>query len=79
VYNLRPGFWAAGDFTRYVLAPAVSFSIVVVELDVRFGYGADAPWVTPERDSVQFVAVADAVVVRAPFELVKGATALRRS
>ena len=41
-------------------------------LDVRFGYGADAPWITAEGDGVHFVAGPDALVVRAPFELVKG-------
>ena len=41
-------------------------------LDVRFGYGADAPWVMAEGDGVHFVAGPDALVLRAPFELMKG-------
>ena len=33
-------------------------------LDVRFGYGADAPWITRREDGVHFVAGPDALVLR---------------
>ena len=41
-------------------------------LDVRFGYGADAPWIIGRGNGVHFVAGPDALVLRAPFELVEG-------
>jgi GH15 family glucan-1,4-alpha-glucosidase len=35
-------------------------------LDVRFGYGADAPWITPNPGGLCFTAGPDAIVLRAP-------------
>jgi GH15 family glucan-1,4-alpha-glucosidase len=35
-------------------------------LDVRFGYGADSPWITPENEGLCFTAGPDAIMLRAP-------------
>jgi GH15 family glucan-1,4-alpha-glucosidase len=40
-------------------------------LDVRFGYGADKPWVTAEEDGVHFVSGPNALILRAPFEILR--------
>jgi GH15 family glucan-1,4-alpha-glucosidase len=38
-------------------------------LDVRFGYGANSPWITPARNGFSFVSGPDAGVVRGPVAL----------
>src|SRR5262249_2994308 len=40
-------------------------------LDVRFGYGADAPWITVEDDGVHFIAGPNSLVLRAPFSITR--------
>jgi len=40
-------------------------------LDVRFEYGSEKPWITVGEDGVHFVAGPNALVIRAPFELLK--------
>jgi GH15 family glucan-1,4-alpha-glucosidase len=37
-------------------------------LNIRFGYGADRPWVTPERGGLRFTAGPDSMVLRAPLD-----------
>jgi GH15 family glucan-1,4-alpha-glucosidase len=39
-------------------------------LDVRFGYGADAPWIVPEPDGMRFSAGPDSVTLHCPVALV---------
>jgi GH15 family glucan-1,4-alpha-glucosidase len=43
-----------------------------MSLQVRFGYGADVPWVTPVDGGVSFVAGPDSLVLRAPVPLQLG-------
>ena len=35
-------------------------------LQVRFGYGADTPWITSDRDGLHFIAGPDALILRGP-------------
>lgn len=60
----------ACDLTRIVEGIEGSVPMETL-LNVRFGYGANRPWVTAERGGLRFTAGPDSLVVRAPLELNK--------
>jgi GH15 family glucan-1,4-alpha-glucosidase len=50
-----------------------------MQIDVRFGYGANKPWIVPVASGFRFVAGPDAIVLRSPGKLERTATGVSQT
>lgn len=68
VIDFMPSSGGVCDIDRIIECVEGSVSLEML-LNVRFGYGARAPWIEPVQDGLRFIAGPDSAIVRGPVSM----------